>query len=487
MSWMAVDLTILYTLQFITVIRALTRENRAPASRMAWILVIMALPGVGIILYFLLGEVSFGRRTVARLRAIRRRLPVTPPAAAGVLDAPHPAAAAPKVDVGEMYAAFARAAATNKFEPTAGNLAKLMADSDVAIDRMVADIDAARRTVHILVYIWLDDNNGRKLMAACERAAARGVKCRCLVDGLGSRKLVRSASWRRMLGKGVEGAQAFTTRWPLLRMMIGRIDIRNHRKIVVIDGKVNYCGSQNCADPAFRIKAKYAPWYDIMLRVEGPVVWQAQQIFVTDWMCHAGEDISALLDQPAPAPAPDGFTAIAFGSGPEVSLNSVPDVYSLALGAARDRVCITTPYFVPSMALEDQLRATALRGVSVTLILPRRNDSRFVAFASRSYYRTLLEAGVRIFEFRPGLLHAKTLTADGRFSIVGSANLDRRSFELNFENNMLIEDGGATRLVVGRQADYLGQSDEVTLAAVKKWSWMRRLAYNLVATVGPVL
>ncbi|MCW1404381.1 phospholipase D-like domain-containing protein [Novosphingobium sp. MW5] len=231
-----------------------------------------------------------------------------------------------------------------------GNTARLLGDSDAAIDAMVADIDAARSSVHVLVYIWLDDANGGKLMAALARAAQRGVVCRVMVDGLGSRRLLRCERFRAMQAAGVKTGVAFSTRWAAARLLLGRIDIRNHRKLFVIDGQIAYVGSQNCADPAFAIKAAYGPWVDIMLRFEGPVVWQTQALFAADWMGQGGDDMAALLAAPAP-PVAGGFPALVFGSGPDLSVNAVPDVVGLLLAAAQDEVVISTPYFVPTQAL----------------------------------------------------------------------------------------------------------------------------------------
>ena len=472
--WVGIALSLHYALQIAVLIRALSRPDREPASRVAWVLVILGLPAVGIVLYLALGEVSLGRRQVARMRAVRQALPVKVP---GQEPAALPAPA---------RAAFGRGVSVNGFAPVGGNRARLAADADQAMAGIVADIDAARESVHILVYIWLDDTNGRALMAALARAAARGVACRAMVDGLGSRKVLKSAGWAAMKAAGVKTGIAFDTSWAAARLLLGRIDIRNHRKIFVIDGRIAWCGSQNCADPAFLPKARFAPWVDIMLRIEGPVAWQTQALFAADWMGQGGDDIAPLLTG-APEAVPGGFPALAVGTGPDLSANAVPDMVALLLAAAQREVVISTPYFVPTQGLDEAIRATALRGVAVTLILPARNDSRMVAWASRSTYGGLLKAGVALHEFQPGLLHAKTLTVDGGLALIGSANLDRRSFELNFENVMLIADAPTAGLIRERQADYLAQSRPVTAAEVTGWRLPKRLLHNAAAIVSPIL
>ena len=272
----------------------------------------------------------------------------------------------------------------------------------------------------------------------------------------------------------------------LLRPLLGRIDLRNHRKIVVIDDWITYCGSQNCADPEFRIKAKYAPWVDALMRFEGPIARQNQYLFAADWMAHEGEDIRELLRRPLP-PGEPGFAAQVIGTGPTVRNSAMPEVFESLMYAARRELFVTTPYYVPDEAMQTALCASAYRGVETTIIFPARNDSFIVQAASRSYYADLLAAGVRIFEFEGGLLHTKSLTLDGEITLVGSANMDRRSFDLNYENNILLCDSALTAEMRRRQDEYLAQSHEVTAEMVSQWPITRRLWNNAIAMLGPVL
>jgi cardiolipin synthase len=361
-----------------------------------------------------------------------------------------------------------------------------MADSNATIDAMVADIDSATAHVHLLFYIWLPDNNGCKVVAALQRAARRGVTVRAMADGLGSRLMIKSAHWQAMRDSGVQVAVALPIGNPLLRPFAGRIDLRNHRKILVIDGRITYCGSQNCADPEFLIKAAYAPWVDAVIRFEGPVVRHNQFLFASDWMSHVDEDISHLLQQPVAASA-RGFVAQAFGTGPTVRFSAMPEMFESILHAARRELLISTPYFVPSESMLEALCASAYRGVKTTIIFPQRNDSRIVGAASRSYYVDLLEAGVGIFEYVGGLLHTKSLTVDGELSLIGSANMDRRSFDLNYENNILFVDCQLTAALYERQQQYLASARRVTVEQVNAWTLPHRLWNNAVALFGPIL
>ncbi len=373
-----------------------------------------------------------------------------------------------------------------EYPPVGGNRGELLPDSDATIDALVADMDAARDHVHLLFYIWLADGNGLKVAEAAMRAARRGVAVRVMVDDLGSRLFLGSPHWAALAAAGVRTARALPIGNPLRPSSMGRIDMRNHRKIVVIDDRITYCGSQNCADPAFSIKAKYAPWVDAVIRFEGPIARQNQSLFASDWMAHTGEDLGALVAAPLESFGA-GFTAQVVGTGAAVRYSAMPEMFASLMYAARRELVITTPYYVPDEALQAAICASARRGVDTRIVFPARNDSWIVAAASRSQYAQLLEAGVKIYEYTPGLLHSKTLTVDGEITLIGSANMDRRSFELNFENNILLQDAALTAAVRARQDRYIADSVPVGAADVRRWSLTRRLWNNAVAMVGPVL
>jgi cardiolipin synthase len=476
-----VAIAIVTVLELAVIARILLRPHRDPASRIAWIVVVGALPLVGTLGYLLLGEVNIGRRRVARLQGVLERMPAFPRQSGG--EAADSARAIPEhyrhlFDLGHSISGFG---------PVGGNTAHLLPDSNATIAAMVADIDAATDHVHLLFYIWLPDRNGCKVVEALKRAAARGVTCRVVADALGSRTMIRSEHWHAMRAAGVRLAAALPIGNPLLRPFRGRIDVRNHRKIVVIDGRVTYCGSQNCADPEFLIKAKYAPWVDAVMRFEGPVARQSQFLFASDWMTYVDENLHDILSCPLPRPLSRGLPAQVIGTGPTVRYSAMPEMFESLLFAARRQVVVTTPYYVPDEALQNALCTTAYRGIDTTIVFPARNDSWVVGAASRSYYGELLAAGVKIYEYEGGLLHTKSLTLDDEITLIGSANMDRRSFELNYENNILLHDPALTVAMHKRQRSYIERSRSITKEAVTTWPMARRLWNNLIATLGPVL
>jgi cardiolipin synthase len=478
-GWLLVAIHV--ALQVLFVGRALLRPHREPASRLAWVVVIIVAPIVGMLAYLLFGETNIGNRRIARFKRAMARLP------SFAAMSRHEGEAQAEADIDPRHKPLFRVGQSiSGFPPVGGNRGRLLGGSDDVIDHLVADIDAARDHVHVCFYIWLADTNGLKVADALKRAAQRGVTCRAMADDLGSRAMVRSAHWAGMAEAGVRLAVALPIGFLLSRPLKGRIDMRNHRKIVVIDNRVTYAGSNNCADAAFAIKPRFAPWVDAMIRFEGPIVLQNQHVFAMDWMAHTSEDLGPLFAQPIEEVGP-GFPAQVIATGATVRYSAMPEMFESLMYAARRELVITTPYYVPDEPIQAALCASARRGVETTIVLPARNDSWIVAAASHSYYEVLLDAGVRIFEYVGGLLHTKSMTVDGEVTLIGSANIDRRSFELNFENNILFVDAALTADVRARQAEYIARSDPVDTADVMGWSRRRRLWNNAVAMLGPVL
>ena len=488
---MLVDL--LLTLHVILLIlislRVLARHDMTAPARLAWMVILFLLPYIGVVVYWMFGEIHLGRQFAKLHQHNIKRLHAHHPEVLG------DERALKKAVKPEYQAAFAYSAAVTGFHTTLGNHAELMADAAETQARMIADFDAATDHIHLLYYIWLIDGMGIDTAEALMRAARRGVTCRAMVDGMGSRKLVHSKLWREMEAAGVQVSVALPIRNIIKVLLFSRIDLRNHRKITVIDGQIGYVGSRNCADPEFRVKPKYAPWVDIMLRVKGPVIAQNQMLFASDWLMknpdtpltafpyvtHADTEVD-LRSLPSHSVA-----AQVFADGPTQRRGTTPQFLTTLIGQAKRRLIISTPYFVPDYSLVSILCAAAYRGVEVTLILPKYNDSFIVAATSRSHYWELLEAGISIHEYTLGLLHAKTLTIDDEICLIGSTNLDLRSFDLNYENNVVFSDKSLTAAIIERQFQYLADSEVVTREHVENWSLFYRIWNNVVATMGPVL
>ncbi|QSB44157.1 cardiolipin synthase [Tsuneonella flava] len=466
---------IVAALHLAVIVRAILREGRESYARAAWLLLLIAVPVVGVILYLLFGEpwISKGFRERWR-RAYEELLPFAPRSPQGA------------DTTGFSANPFRTFEAASCWPISFGNTARLPRDSDTAIAMLVEDIDAARQSVHLSFYIWLGDNNGAKVAEAVSRAARRGVTCRIAADAIGSRALIHSERWAAMRDAGAQLCSSLQA--PLgLGFLVGhRTDLRNHRKIAVIDGRVTYCGSQNCADPAFLVKRRFAPWVDILVRYEGPVARQADIIFASAWAAETGEDLRPVMAADPPQPSADGFPAIATGTGPLSPGGTMTDMFVAVLAAARVSATITTPYFAPDPPLISAIIATARRGVAVRIVFPRRNDNRIVGAISRAYYPVLTKAGVRIFEYCDGLLHAKTILVDDSLALIGSSNMDRRSLDLNFENNILFESAELAGQVRDRQNRWLGNAIEIDRDDATSRPIARRFVDNLLTMIAPL-
>jgi cardiolipin synthase len=362
-----------------------------------------------------------------------------------------------------------------------GNDVELIARADEAIDLLVADIDAAVNHVHLLFYIFENDEAGGKVLAAMARATARGVTCRLLVDAVGSRPLLRHHA-RDIRAMGID----LKTALPVgsLRRLAARIDLRNHRKLAVIDGRTAYTGSQNIIEPTYGRKGMV--WRDVMLRLTGPVVWELQVVFCSDWYFETEQLLKA--QELFPEPAMCGAVPVqTLPSGPNYPTGNYQRIVVDAIHGARHNVTITTPYFVPDEPLLQACETALHRGVEIDLILPRRGDHRLVHAVSIAYAGELLEMGARVYLFHDGLLHAKTMSVDDEIALVGSSNFDIRSFELNFEINLLLY-GPAVVGVLRRQQELYKQSSRLlTLEAFHGRPAGQRIVSNVAKLFSPLL
>ena len=477
MSFHYILLIGIFLLHFAVIVRAIMVEGRDPYARLAWVMALSLFPILGVVAYAMFGEPWMSRRFRQKANRVFKQLEHLPTAATRE--------SVPIDRLPEHYVgSFRTCEALSQSAVTDGNAVQLAEDSNAAIDLLVDDIAAARDSVHISFYIWLTDKNGLKVVEAVRAAASRGITCRVTVDAIGSRPFIHSEHWRKMKESGVRLCASLSAPAGLHSIAARRVDLRNHRKIVVIDNWITYCGSQNCADPQFLPKARYAPWVDIWLRFTGPVAVQNQLIFASAWMVETGEDLTACLENGEPPQGEGDVLAIAFGTGPLSVKGAMSNAFVSLLYAVEQEVVISTPYFVPDPPLLAAIISCARRGVETSLILPKRNDSRIIGAISRGIYPQLIAAGVKVFEYGAGLLHSKTLVADQMVSLIGSANMDRRSLELNFENNILLYSAEVSQQIRQRQNVYLAASVEITRADVKERSFLRRFTENVMTMAG---
>jgi len=452
-------------------------RRRRPASAMSWLLVIFLLPWLGLVIYGLMGRQRLGRFRTQRAREAHRA--VWRRGLALAREKPH--MLSPEVRAAQRdFVAVARRLGES---PILGkNAVKLFSKTDDVVRGILADIDAAANHVHVLMYIFSTDGTGRLVADALERAALRGVRCRVLADGVGSRRMLKNMA-PGMRRAGVEVVELLPVN--IARLMLSRLDIRNHRKIVIIDGKGAWTGSQNIVNADYG-QRRCGAWRDVMLQLRGPIVLTLQRVFIEDWYAETGE----LLEDDALLPEPEEAGDVAaqiVSSGPHGPNRALQDLYLAAMQESEQRIVITSPYFVPDEPVISALRVAVMRGMRVDLVVPAKGNHRLAAAASRSYLRELVEAGVHVHLHAPGLLHAKTMTIDDSIAMLGSSNFDVRSFEINYELNLLLYGPDATRTLRSLQEHYIGECKSLTLEQVKASRSAARMRDDLARLLSPLL
>jgi cardiolipin synthase len=436
-------------------------QKREPAATLAWLISLAVLPYVGFAVYYWFGPQRIRRQRLRRGRA-RARLPMSE------RDAPD----------AELRELSRLGQATTRLPASSATDVRLLVDGGATYDAIVDAIAAAQHHVHLEYYIYEPDRTGTRVRDALIERARAGVTVRLLVDAVGSSRL-RRRFLAPLIAAGGEVAWFHPMRVPWRRPWL---NLRSHRKIVVVDGRVAFTGGINVTDEEDE-RLRVDAYRDLHLRIEGEVVAALQQVFLEDWIYATGQKAPSI---PRVAADAGPVAAQVLASGPDGPWEPIHRLHVSAIHAARQRVWLATPYFVPGEAAMMALTSAALAGLDVRLLVPSLSDSRLVTFAARSYFDDLLAAGVRIHEYGPRLMHTKALLCDDDVAIIGSANFDYRSFRLNFEVSMLFRDTGiAAELAALLQHD-MAQAPRVR--ADRRRAFLRaRLPEALARLMSPLL
>jgi cardiolipin synthase len=452
----------------------LTRRKQ-PAATVAWILAIILLPIVGAVLFLFFGINRVERRKALKLAATRVAADSVPDLSSYVdLDAT-------RLNIPQNH--LMRVAANGcGFRVTRGNDVELLIDTNIALRRIEEAILEARESIHLEYYIWRPDKAGRRVRDLLVEKARAGVQVRFLYDGFGSMLLSRKFL-RSMKDAGIHVApflpgRSLRERWSL--------NLRSHRKIVVADGQVGFTGGMNIGDEYLGRVRKIGYWRDTHLRLTGPSVLQLQQVFVEDWYYATGEDLTQVEKFPLPRSRGEVAAQVVSG-GPVDELHTFHSLMFSAINEASERITLATSFFVPTDALVMALETAALRGVQVRLLLSGKSMHPWTILAGRSYYEQLLRAGVTIHEYRRGIMHSKTLTIDGCWSLVGSPNFDPRSLVLNFEVGVALFD---ERIAAELESHY--ETDLEHAREIRFDQWVKRplrhvFAENCCRLFSPVM
>ncbi len=458
-AWVYWTVSIAYALTILSIVGVVVSENRNPVKSLAWITVLLMFPVGGIVLYIFFGRSIKNKHMISRRkkRRLRQSLPK-------LTSTPDLTRYSPEA---RQQIQLARSLSGSPFFE--GNDVEIYSDGASKFEALLADLSKAQRYINIQYYIFEDDKIGSRLRDVLVERARAGVKVRVIYDHIGSIH-VKNSFFRSMRDEGIEVYPFFRVAFPVFAT---RINWRNHRKIVVIDGKVGYIGGMNVAD-RYIDGGNFPRWRDTHLRITGPAVSALQSSFAIDWSFMGQplieEEVSAgkVADEEAA-----GMQLLT--CGPTSEWSNIESLLLKAIGNARKRVLIQTPYFLPPEGLLHTLLTAALARVDVRVMIPRHSDSKILTYASYSYISECLRAGVKIYLYDGGMLHSKTVVVDDEFSSVGSANIDFRSFEHNFESNLFVYSHK-----VNRQLRKLFEDDEQLSVRVKAPEWRSRPLWQKV-------
>lgn len=480
--WSAFIPSVLFLVHWLLVFAVALRvisKRRTQGVSLAWLAVLAWIPILGVVLYVLVGESWFSRHRAKRMNALAQ-------AAAPRFEALEPFAAEENPELRPFLAPLNRLArASSPIPSLRGNAVDLLDDADAFFPALLEEISQAKNTISLLFYIYFPGGRTDLVTQALVAAARRGVHVRILADAVGSRPFFTSPWAEDLRRAGVEIREALPVR--LARAWVARVDLRNHRKLAVFDGRVAMTGSMNLADPAvFKRSAGVGPWVDVMARVRGPAAYALDLLFAMDWSAESPDDRLETERPRSPEPVGDSVVQI-ISSGPGDNPDELRRVLLQSMYSARKELVISTPYFVPDDTMMTALTTAGRRGVETTLIVPEVVDSLLVNHASRSYYDDLLRSGVRVRLFRGGLLHSKTAVIDRRLALLGSANMDRRSLWINFELSIFVHDEA-----IAEQMRYIQQRYLANSVALDDGNWdgrrfFSRLADNAAQLLAPIL
>ncbi|WP_018924394.1 cardiolipin synthase [Salsuginibacillus kocurii] len=482
MDILTVGVSVLFALNIVFAIIIIFLERRDPAATWAWLLILFFVPFVGFVVYMVFGQ-NLSRKRLFDWDGIK------------------------KVGIEDMISNQVRAIRNHKFlfqdenveenrdliymhlvnndaVFTQDNELEILTDGDEKFERLFEDIEQATDHVHVQYYIFRKDGLGQRFIELLRRKAEEGVTVRFLYDDLGSRSLARR-HFRELTDAGGEIGIFFPSRIPYVNL---RLNYRNHRKMVVIDGNIAYTGGFNIGDEYLGLSRKFGPWRDTHLRIVGSSVDVLQTRFFLDWNQASKERRVGFEPRYFPEKTLEGTTPVQIvSSGPDSEWEQIKNGYLKLITSARESVYIQTPYFIPDASLLDALRVAALSGKDVRIMIPNKPDHIFVYWATYWYMGELLKAGARFYIYDHGFIHSKTMVVDHKVSSVGTANIDVRSFRLNFEVNAFIYHRETSNELARIFEKDMEASWEMTMERYKARSRWIRFKESISRLLSPIL
>ncbi len=466
-----VVLIVVYFYTILTTILFLLVENRNPVKSIAWIFVLLFIPIFGFLSYLLVGK-KFRKKHIISKRSFRFLNKYEATAERDLSDLP----------LTDVQRAVATLAVKNSDSPLfENNSVQVYTDAHLLYESIFSDIKNAKHHINVEYYIFSPDNLGRRMMEALKEKSKEGVKVCVIIDDVGSWHF-KKRHIKEMEDAGIEIKSFLEVGLPFIN---SHVNYRNHRKILVIDSEIGYTGGINIAD-RYVEGLKWGTWRDTHVRLTGSVVLGLQKSFFEDWYFVK----QTLVDDAMYYPEPKREGSVLMQtvvSGPDMQWESIMQIFVKSFALATKRIYIETPYFLPPESLMNALQSAALSGVDVRIILPRKSDAIVTLYSSYSYLDQLFKAGIKVFLYQPGFIHSKVTVVDDDISFVGSANMDFRSFEQNFELNTIVYDKGVASELISMFMKDLENSQEVVDAEWKKRSYGQRFKESVARLFSPLL
>ncbi|MEW9668937.1 cardiolipin synthase [Ammoniphilus sp. 3BR4] len=468
--------TILFTLSILLIASIIVLENRNPSRTVAWLVILTIFPIIGFIFYIFVG------RNVRKKRRYKNKT-IDLNELRHIIDLPYDFNETMEVELKSKPERIVNLLLHNASSPmTRFNQATILTNGEATFEAMFREMEGATDHIHFISFIVRDDEIGQKLKRLFIAKAKEGVKVRVIIDGLGSRKLPAKYI-QELQGAGVEVAVFSPILFPYLR----KVNYRNHRKIAIVDGRVGFVGGLNVGDEYLGKHKRLGFWRDTHMMVEGDSVYFLQLIFLLDWRFTANQNIfCATHSFPRHQIQEELFIQIA-ASGPDSDWEYILKLYFSLITQANRTVYITTPYLIPDDSILMALKTAALSGVDVRIIVPGIPDHVVVFWASHSYFTELLEAGVRIYRYKKGFIHAKIIIADGEIVALGTANLDIRSFHHNFEVSAVIYDSKVAERLEKDFLEDLLDGEEILLEEFAKRPFREKIKESVARLMSPML
>ena len=470
-SWLFWLLVTAYAVTTVSCIVVVLSENRNPIRSLSWMISLIFLPGIGLIFYLFFGRSLRNTRMIShsgRRRLMERNKEVN-------------------VKLGETNLLPSRRRLVMLADSLTGaplthnNDIQIFTEGNAKFEALEQDLRAARHTIFIQYYIFSDDTVGRKIADILKDKAREGIDIKVIYDHVGSFSS-RNRFFKELRDAGVDARPFFRVSFPTLA---SRINWRNHRKIVVIDNAIGYIGGMNIADRYVIGVKNEGPWRDTHFRVHGDIVSQLLHSFAVDWSFMGQPFLNTGPKLSNHTPNELGIQFVA--SGPTTNWNNLSLCFLRAISSAHKSIYLQTPYFLPTEALLEALQAAALAKIDVRVMIPRKSDSRLLQLASSSYITECLKAGIKVYLYEDGMLHAKTMIIDDDFVTAGSTNFDFRSLENNFECNLLVYDSDFNRRMRDIFFDDIRHCSKLTYSEWHRRPRIQRLLESVVRLMAPVL